>query len=48
MLESYCQNDVTVLRELCRVFRHEFMQIGNIEVFVESKTIALACNKLHL
>ena len=46
VLESYCQDDVTVLRQACRVFRREFMQIGHIDVFVESITIASACNKV--
>ena len=32
VLETYCQ-DVTVLRQACRVFRREFLQIGNIKVF---------------
>jgi len=34
VLEAYCQDDVTVLRQACRVFRSEFMQIGNIELFL--------------
>jgi len=46
VLESYYQDDVTVLRQACRVFRREFLQIENIEVFLESLTIASACNKL--
>ena len=46
VLESYCQDDVTVLRQACRVFRREFMQTGQIDVFVESITIASACNKV--
>jgi len=33
VLESYCQDDVTVIRQACRVFRRDFIQIGNIEVF---------------
>jgi hypothetical protein len=45
-LESYCQDDVTVLRQECRVFRNEFMGIANIDVFQESVTIASACNKV--
>ena len=45
-LQAYCQDDVTVLRQACRVFRREFLQIGNIEVFLESVTIASACNKV--
>jgi len=40
VLESYCQDDVTVLRKACRVFRREFMQIGLIDVFFESIAIA--------
>ena len=45
VLETYCQDDVIVLRQACRVFRLEFAQIGNIDVFQESITIASACNK---
>jgi hypothetical protein len=29
VLEAYCQVDVTVLRQACRVLRREFLQIGN-------------------
>jgi hypothetical protein len=39
VLEACCQDDVTVLRQACRVFRREFLQIGNIEGFLESLTI---------
>jgi hypothetical protein len=46
MLENYCQADVAVLREACQTFRKHFLQIGNAEVFLESMTIASACNKL--
>ena len=45
-MNAYCQNDVSVLREACRVLRSEFTQIGNIDVFLESDTIASACNKV--
>jgi len=31
VLEQYCQDDDTVLRQAC-VFRREFLEIGNIEV----------------
>jgi len=44
LLETYCQDEVTVLRQACRVFRREFIQIGNIEIFLEAITIASACN----
>ena len=30
ILEQYCQNDVTVLRQACQIFRREFIDIGNI------------------
>jgi hypothetical protein len=46
VLETYSEDDVTVLRQACRVFRREFIQIGNIELFLEAITIASACNKL--
>jgi hypothetical protein len=46
VLEEYCQADVTVLRQACQVFRREFIQIVNIEVFLESIIIASACNKV--
>jgi hypothetical protein len=46
VLEEYCQDDVTVLREACQIFRRDFMEIGNIEVFLEAVTIASACNKV--
>ena len=35
-----------VLRQACRVFRREFSNTENIEVLVESLTIASACNKV--
>jgi hypothetical protein len=33
ILERYCQDDVTVLREACQMFRRDFMEIGKIDVF---------------
>ena len=45
-LEQYCQADVTVLREACQTFRKHFLQIGNVEVFLECMTIASACNSV--
>ena len=45
-LEAYCQDDVSVLREACPVLRREFIQIGIIDVFLESVTIASACNNV--
>ena len=46
VLESYAQDEVTVLRQACRVFRREFMQIGHIDFFVETITMVSACNKV--
>jgi hypothetical protein len=45
VLESYCQDNFTVLRQACQVFRREFLQVGNIELIQESITIESACNK---
>lgn len=39
---SHCQGDVTVLRQACRVF----MQMANMEVFLEPIIIASECNKV--
>jgi len=44
--EAYCQDDVSVLPEACRVLRREFIQIGNIDIFLESVSISPACNKV--
>ena len=46
VLEQYCQDNVTVLRQSCRVLRREFLERGNIEVYLEALTIASACNKV--
>jgi hypothetical protein len=46
VLESYFQDEVTVWRQACQLFRREFIQTGNIEVFLEATTIASACNKV--
>jgi hypothetical protein len=48
MLEKYCQDDVTVLRQACQIIRKDFMEVGDIDVFLESCTIASACNKVLL
>jgi len=46
VLETYCQDDVTVLRQACRVFRRVFIHIGIIEVFLEAIKNASARNKM--
>jgi G:T-mismatch repair DNA endonuclease (very short patch repair protein) len=33
-------------RQACQIFRRDFIEIGNIEVFLEAYTIASACNKV--
>jgi hypothetical protein len=45
VLEHYCQDDVSVLRQACRIFRRDFIEIGNIDVS-RSGEIASACNKV--
>ena len=46
VLEEYYQDDVTVLRQTCQIFRRDFIQVGNVDVFLESCTIASACSKV--
>jgi len=46
VLEAYCQNDISVLRQNCQVFRRELIYIGNIETFLEAITISSACNRV--
>ena len=46
ILEQYSQDDVTVLRQACQIFRREFIEIRNIEVFLEFFTITSACNRV--
>jgi hypothetical protein len=29
VLKQYCQDDVTVLRQACQIFRRDFIEIGN-------------------
>jgi hypothetical protein len=45
VLEKYCKDDVTVLRQTCQIFRREFIVIGKHRGFLESFTMASACNK---
>jgi hypothetical protein len=46
VLEQYCKEDVTVLRRACQIFRRNFMEILQIDVFVEEVSVASACNKV--
>jgi len=45
VFEAYCQDDVSVLRQACQIFRREFIQIGITDVSLEAITVAWACNK---
>ena len=44
--EQYYQDDVTDLRQASQIFRRDFIEIGNVNVFLESFTIASACKKV--
>jgi len=46
VLEQYCQDDVTVLRQACQIFRRDFIEVGKVDVFLESCAIASACKKV--
>ena len=46
LLEQYCQDDVIVLRQACQQFCREFMDVGHVDIFLESSTIASACNRV--
>jgi hypothetical protein len=48
VLEPYCQDDVTVLRQAYKILRRNFVEIGNIEVFLDAMTIASSCKKVFL
>ena len=45
VLTQYCKDEVTVLRQACQLFRRDFFQVGIVDVFLESCTIASACKK---
>jgi len=46
VLEQYCHEDVTVLRQTCQIFRRDFMDVRNVDIFLESSSIASACNRV--
>jgi len=46
VLEQYCQDEVTVLRQACQLFRRDFMDVENVDIFLKSCTIASACMKV--
>jgi hypothetical protein len=46
VLEQYCQDIVTVLRQECQSLRRDFIKIGNVKVFLEALTFASACNNV--
>jgi hypothetical protein len=46
VLQKYWQDYVTVLTKACQIFGRVFMEIGNIEIILESFNIASACNNV--
>jgi hypothetical protein len=46
VLERYCQANITLLQEGCHTIHKHFLQIGNVEVFLEKMTIASPFNKV--
>jgi hypothetical protein len=34
VLQQYCKDEVTVLRQACQIFPREFLQVGNVDVFL--------------
>ena len=46
VFEQYVQDDVTFLRKACQLFRRDFMNVENVDIFLESSTIASACIKV--
>lgn len=46
-LISYCQSDVDILRRCCGAFRNIFLTETGIDPFLDSLTIASACNKVY-
>ena len=46
ILQNYCQDDVTVLRQACQIYRRDFIEVGNVDVFLESCTITSVFNKV--
>lgn len=46
-LREYCESDVEILKQSCLKFRKLFMEIGQIDPFVEAVTIASACNMYY-
>ena len=46
VLETYSHSDIKVLKQVCHLFRREFMNTANVDVFVKSIMKAFACNTL--
>jgi hypothetical protein len=46
-LEQYCQDDISVLRQACQIFRPDLMEIRANDVFLEAVLKASACNKMR-
>ena len=46
-MEKYCTMDVTILREAALKFRKIFLEMGQIDPFLEACTMASACSLLY-
>jgi len=50
LITDACSNSIakmtSVLRQASQIFKSDFIEIGNIEVLLETLTIASACNKV--
>jgi hypothetical protein len=46
VMNEYCQDDVTILRQAYGIIRRDLMKIGIIDVFLEAVAVASACNKV--
>ena len=50
LINDACCNSIakmtSVLRQASQIFRRDFIESGNIEVFLDALTIASACNKV--
>ena len=46
-MEKYCNLDVTILREAALKFRKIFLEIGGVDPFLETSTMASTCNLMY-
>ena len=46
-MEKYCNMDVKILKEVDLKFRKIFLEIGDVDHFLEASTVASTCNLMH-